>query len=156
MCGCSVETLRLLIADGKLADVLRSDRGHAYLPADSVPGWKECRTIIERGRDHYLVQAQKLLDRLNVELEAVRNDIAEAREHPGQELGVDLVAFGSYARRWDNTNLSTVLHQLDVARRKIERYHRALLEVRHRDRDEVGAACAGITNSIPCRECAER
>jgi DNA-binding transcriptional MerR regulator len=129
MCGCSVDTLRLLIADGKLDQVLRSDRGHSYLPADSVPSQQECRTIIEQRRDHYLRHAQQLLDRLDVELEAVRNDIAEAREHPGQELGIDLVAFGSYARRWDNTNLSTVLHQLDVARRKIERYHCALLEV---------------------------
>ena len=139
MCGCSVDTLRLLIADGKLSQVHRSDRGHAYLPADSVPSQQECRTIIEQRRDHYLHQAQELLDRLNVELEAVRNDIAEAREHPGQELGIDLVAFGSYARRWDNTNLSTVLHELDVARRKIERYHSALLEVLQCDRDEVRA-----------------
>lgn len=132
VCGVSVRTLRLLIADDQLAGVTRTCRGHACLPADSVPTLQDCRRMIARRRDYHLQRAETLLARLDREIEAVRFDVAEAREHPSQELGLDLVAFGSYARRWEQSTLATVLHELDMARLRILHYDAALREILQR------------------------
>lgn len=44
--------------------------------------------LLKEQRDRHLRRAASALCRLETELEAVRNDIAEAREYPQQTLGV--------------------------------------------------------------------
>lgn len=135
LCGISVNTLQLLIADNLLPQAIRSPRGHAYLPDDEVPTWQQCRDLVIQERDRHLQRAADLIARVGVELEAVRNDIAEARERPGQPLGVDLLAATSYATYGSTTTtLAATLQQLDSVRMQIVQYDRALQVIIDQDR----------------------
>lgn len=101
---------------------------------DSVSGTRQqqCRDLVEKQRDHHLRRADQLVARIAVEIEAVRNDIAEAREHPTEPLGVDLLAATTYASRGHGqpaTTLSAALQQLSFDRMQIEQYHRALRRI---------------------------
>jgi len=78
MCGIGVSTLKLLNADGLDPNVVRARKGYPSVPAESVPTWQECRQLVEHRRDRLLQRAAKLVDRVAVEIEAVRNDITEA------------------------------------------------------------------------------
>jgi hypothetical protein len=66
MCGISIRILKLLIANGLLPQAVRAAQGRAYLPADSVPTWQECRRLREEQRDRQPRRAADLLDRLHV------------------------------------------------------------------------------------------
>lgn len=109
-------------------------QGNALLPEDSVPTWEECRRPVEQRRDHHLQRAAKWIDRLRVALEAIGNDIAEAREFPNQPLGVDLLASTSYSFNSGQTTLSAILQQFDLARMEVQRYHSALADIVEVDR----------------------
>lgn len=134
LCGISVRTLKLLIADDLIPQAVRTPQGNAQLPDDSVPTWQECRDLIASRRDHHLQRAAKLLDRLQIELDAIRNDVAEAREYPAQPLGVDFLSASSYSNSWGQSTLATVLQQFEIARVEVEMYHRALRDVVESDR----------------------
>lgn len=135
LCGISAETLQLLIADELLPQAVRSARGHTYLPAANVPTWEHCRQLVTRQRDRHLQRAADLIARVEVELEAVRNDITEAREHPAEPLGVDLLGATSYATYGNTTTtLAATLQQLDLVRMQIVRYHAALQAIVDKDR----------------------
>jgi hypothetical protein len=133
LCGINARILKLLIADNQLPQATRASSGQAYLPADDVPTWDQCRRLVEQRREHHLQRADKLLDRARIEFEAIRNDIAEAREHPTEPLGVDLLSSETWARP-GATTLATVFQQFNLARMEIEQYHEALLEIHRRDR----------------------
>ncbi|WP_094361750.1 hypothetical protein [Mycobacterium marinum] len=133
-CGIPARTLKLLIADGLFPQAIRTPQGHPLFPADQVPTWQECRDLIEQRRDAALARASRLLDRLQVEMEAIRNDIAEAREHPTQPLGVDFSSASSYTPGPNQTTLSAVLLQFDLARMDVHHYHAALVDVVETDR----------------------
>jgi hypothetical protein len=74
------------------------------------------------------------LRRLDTELEAVRNDLAEAREYPQQTLGIDLMSFG----HWPHDRMASslrgqplvtgVLELFTTERMAITRYHDAYLD----------------------------
>lgn len=132
LCGINTRTLKLLVADGLLA-AERTPQGQPLIPDDSVPTWSDCRALLEQQRDRHLQTAAKLLERVEVELEAVRNDIAEAREHPAQPLGVDFSTFSFYGASGQST-LGEVLSQFELARMDVNRYDRALGEVVEADR----------------------
>ncbi|OBJ81115.1 hypothetical protein [Mycobacterium sp. 1245852.3] len=134
LCGISAETLQLLIADELLPQAVRSARGHAYLPAANVPTWQHCRQLVLRKRDRHLRRAADLIARVEVELEAIRNDITEAREHPAEPLGVDLLGATSYATYNTTTTLAAMLQQLDLVRMQIVCYHAALQAIVDKDR----------------------
>lgn len=89
--GISPDVLKRMVSDDLLPHAQRGRAGHIYFPADAVPTWAQCVTLLENQRDYHLRCALRLIDRLSRELEAVRNDINEAREHPRQTLGVDLL-----------------------------------------------------------------
>lgn len=99
--GIPVDVLTTMARDDLFGQVIRGRSGHVYFPDDRVPTWGECIAILERQRDRHLQRTEMLLARLDSEIEAVRNDIAEAREHPGQQLGVDFMSLGdrAYGRR---------------------------------------------------------
>lgn len=135
LCGINADTLQLLIADELLPQAVRSARGHAYLPADNVPTWQHCRQLVLRQRDRHLQRATELIARVEVELEAIRNDITEARDHPTEPLGVDLLGATSYATYGNTTTtLAATLQQLDLVRMQIVRYHSALQAITDKDR----------------------
>jgi DNA-binding transcriptional MerR regulator len=134
LCGVKASTLKLLISDDLLPQAIRSPQGHALLPEDSVPTWQECRRLIEQRRDARLQRAAKLLDRVQIEVDAIRNDITEAREYPTQPLGVDLLSSSSYSTHSNQTTLSAILQQFTLARMEVEQYHRALRELVESDR----------------------
>jgi hypothetical protein len=131
LCGINVRTLKLLISDELLPQVVRTPQGHPLLPESKVPTWQECRDLLKQRRDYHLRRATRLLDRVHVELEAIRNDITEAQENPTQPLGVDLMSASTFAAQ---STLSTVMQQFQVARMEIEVYHRALGEMVENDR----------------------
>lgn len=132
-CGISVRTLKLLVADG-LLPAERTPQGHPLIPVEAVPTWSACRALIEQQRDRHLQKAAKLLTRIAVELEAVQNDIAEAREHPTEPLGVDLSGLSIYSAASGQSGFGKVLVQFESARMNIEIYHRALNEIVEADR----------------------
>jgi len=130
ICGVGLEVLQLLISGDLLRQVVRSARGHSYIPDDQVPTWQQCRALVEHRRDHHLRRASELVTRIAVEIEAVQNDITESREHPTEPLGVDLLAATTYAstgRGQPATTLSAA--QLSFERMQIEQYHRALRRI---------------------------
>lgn len=131
LCGVSVATLRMLIADG-LLPAIRTSNGHPLLPADAVPTWQQCRALIEGERERALQRAADQVRRIAVEIEAVGNDIAEARQNPRLQLGVDLQA--ATAGRSSESPLATALSQLDFERMQVIFYDRALKELIERDR----------------------
>ena len=65
---------------------VRGRGGHVYFPRDSIPTWNECVKLLKEQRDRHLRRATAILRRLETELEAVGNDINEAREQPRQTL----------------------------------------------------------------------
>ncbi|GAT01236.1 MerR family transcriptional regulator [Mycolicibacterium fortuitum] len=129
LCGVRVDTLRMLIADG-LLPAARTSRGDPLLP--TVPTWQQCRELIEQQRDVSLQRAGELVERIGIEVEAVGNDIAEARENPLLPLGVDLTAANS--QRSSDTTLAVALSQLNSVRMQIVDYDRALKEMIDRER----------------------
>lgn len=69
------------------------------------PTWSECVSLLKQQHGHHLRRAAAVLRRLETELEAVRNDINEAREYPQQSILIDLTSFG----HWPNDHLSSSL-----------------------------------------------
>ncbi|OBB06438.1 hypothetical protein A5731_16585 [Mycolicibacterium conceptionense] len=133
-CGIPVDVLKIMAADDLLPQVVRGRGGHVYFPRDSIPTWNECVKLLEEQRDRHLRRAAAMLRRLETELEAVGNDINEAREQPRQTLGIDLMSFGHwpYQRGATLTHgqpiISSVLEQFALERLAIVRYHDAYLD----------------------------
>lgn len=114
--------------------VVRGKAGHIYFPRQQIPDWGECVRLLKEQRDRHLRRASSALRRLDTELEAVRNDIAEAREYPQQTLGIDLMSFGHwpYDRMASSLRgqplITGVLEQFTSERMSITRYHDAYLD----------------------------
>lgn len=131
--GISADLLKHLVSDDLLPQAERGRNGHIYFPDDAVPTWAQCVALIEKQRDHHLRRSLRLIERLERELEAVRNDINEAREFPRQSLGVDLLALGDWRhshRLEGETTTAAILHQFVFERLAIEKYDQALREAR--------------------------
>lgn len=134
LCGIPTDILKLMAADGLLPQAVRGKAGHVYLPRTSIPTWSECVGLLKEQRDRHLRRAASALRRLETELEAVRNDITEAREFPQQTLGVDLMSFG----HWPHDRMASslrgqplitgILEQFTTERIAITRYHDAYLD----------------------------
>lgn len=107
---------------------MRGRAGHVYFPRSAIPSWSECGDLLREQRDRHLRRAASALRRLDTELEAVRNDIAEAREYPQQTSGIDLMSFGHwpYARMASSLRgqplITGVLEQFTTERKAITPY----------------------------------
>lgn len=132
-CGIPADVLKIMAADDLLPQVVRGRAGHVYFPRDSIPTWDECIKLLEQ-RDRHLRRAAAMLRRLDTELEAVRNDINEAREQPRQTLGIDLMSFGHWPSQrgailtHGQPIISSALEQFALERLAIVRYHDAYLD----------------------------
>lgn len=134
LCGIPSDILKLMAADDLFPQVVRGRGGHVYFPRSEIPSWNECITLLEEQRDRHLRRAASALRRLETELEAVRNDITEAREQPRQALGIDMMSFG----HWPHDRITSamrgqpiitaVLEQFTMERMSISRYHDAYLD----------------------------
>lgn len=134
VCGIPTDVLKMMAADGLLPQVVRGKAGHVYFPRSAIPTWTECVDLLREQRDRHLRRAASALRRLETELEAVRNDITEAREYPQQTLGIDLMSFGHwpYDRMASSLRgqplITGVLEQFTTERMSITRYHDAYLD----------------------------
>jgi hypothetical protein len=134
LCGMPIDVLKMMAADGLLPQVVRGKAGHVYFPRNAIPTWSECVDLLKEQRDRHLRHAASALRRLDTELEAVRNDITEAREYPQQTLGLDLMSFGHwpYDRMASTLRgqplITGVLEQFTTERMAITRYHDAYLD----------------------------
>ncbi|UCA22988.1 MULTISPECIES: hypothetical protein [Mycobacterium] len=134
LCGMPIDVLKMMAADGLLPQVVRGKAGHVYFPRSAIPTWTECVKLLREQRDRHLRRAASALRRLENELEAVRNDITEAREYPQQTLGIDLMSFGHwpYDRMASTLRgqplITGVLEQFTTERIAITRYHDAYLD----------------------------
>jgi DNA-binding transcriptional MerR regulator len=129
-CGVSVEVLRQLISDGLLAGAVRNPNGHTYLRADAVPTWQHVVELLEVRLLHHARRAKAAHDRVQVELEAVGNDLAEAIDHPLEPLGDELVAFRYYGQGHGKSVLSLALDRLQGHLWSLETYSEALRATR--------------------------
>jgi hypothetical protein len=128
--------LALMANDDLFPQVTKGTAGHAYFPADQIPTWAECIDVLEEERDRQLRRAQALMDRLGREIEAVNNDIVQAREHPDDPLGVDLLTLGH--RPYDGyttahsgqPTVAGILEAFSFERMSIIQYDRALREAK--------------------------
>ncbi|GAB5901177.1 DNA-binding protein [Mycolicibacterium mageritense] len=133
-CGIPADVLKIMAADDLLPQVVRGRAGHVYFPRDAIPTWDECIKLLEEQRDRHLRRAAAMLRRLDTELEAVRNDINEAREQPRQTLGIDLMSFGHWPSQrgailtHGQPIISSALEQFALERLAIVRYHDAYLD----------------------------
>ena len=134
LCGIPTDVLKMMAAEGLLPQVVRGKAGHVYFPRSAIPTWDECVDLLKDQRDRHLRRAASALRRLDTELEAVRNDISEAREYPRQTLGIDLMSFG----HWPHDRMASslrgqplitgVLELFTTERMAITRYHDAYLD----------------------------
>ena len=133
-CGMPIDVLKMMAADGLLPQVVRGKAGHVYFPRSAIPTWSECVDLLKEQRDRHLRRAASALRRLETELEAVRNDITEAREYPQQTLGNRPHELWSLALRPHGvdtarpTLITGVLEQFTTERMAITRYHDAYLD----------------------------
>ena len=134
LCGIPTDILKMMAGDGLLPQVVRGKAGHVYFPRQQIPNWGECVNLLKEQRDRHLRRAASALRRLDTELEAVRNDITEAREYAQQTLGIDLMSFGHwpYDRMASSLRgqplITGVLEQFTSERLAITRYHDAYLD----------------------------
>ena len=125
MCGIDVETLRILIQDGLLPHV-RQANGHVYMRPSEVPTNTEVVELLERRLVELLRHAQAQLGRVEVEVEAVRNDLELALEDPRAELGHDLLTLRSYSSDPHASSLTSALARLSADSMELRLYHRSL------------------------------
>jgi len=133
-CGVAVDILKLMVGDGLLPQAVRGRAGHIYFPKGDVPTWTECVRVLEEQRDRHLRNMSSSLRRLETELEAVRNDITEARENPRQALGVDMMSFGHWMHDRVASALAgrpvvtSILEKFTTERMSMQLYHDAYLD----------------------------
>ena len=131
LCGVSIEVLRRLIDDEALDGAVRSNGGHVYLREDAVPTWQQVVDILETQFAVHTREAQAVLQCVQVEIEAVTNDLAEALENPHDRLGDDLMAFRSYSGGGSGqSTLSSALFRMEQAVWDVRLYSDAIRQTR--------------------------
>jgi DNA-binding transcriptional MerR regulator len=124
-CGIDVETLRMLVQDGLLPHV-RAGNGHVYIRSSQVPSYGDVVELVERRLGELLAHAREQLRRVEVEMEAVRNDLDLAIEDPRAELGHDLLTLRAYSSDPHASSLTSALAHLGTDSMNVRFYHHAL------------------------------
>lgn len=126
--GIAVESLRLLIEDHVLVrGVERARSGHVYIRSDQLPSYEQLVEMLQLQLVRHLQRAGDQLKRVEVEIEAVRNDVALALEDPRAPLGHDLLAFQGLFMEQPRSSLTSALKRLQEAAWDIGRYQAALI-----------------------------
>lgn len=124
-CGIDTSTLVMLIEDDVLGGAVRSSRGHTYLREGAVPTYQEAVSLLETGLRQHLTHAQRLMARIQVEMEAVSNDVAAALDNLSAPLGMDLAAFDASSTD-ERAPLAVAMSRLQSVSWAIAQYNQAL------------------------------
>lgn len=124
--GVGVDVLRLLISDDLVPGVVRGPRGHVKVRSDAVLTFAQVSELL---RDHVvrlLRRAHEQVTRVEVEIEAVRNDIDEALLDPMAPLGHDLTTLRTTSYDRTASTITSALSRLELTANEIQRYQAAL------------------------------
>lgn len=125
--GIAVDSLRLLIQDQVLVrGVERTRNGHVYMRVDQVPSYSQLVAMLERQLRSHLERAREHMRRVEIEMEAVRNDLELALEDPKAPLGHDLMSFRAHSSDPRSSTLASAMSKLQEATWDIRRYRDAL------------------------------
>ncbi|QFQ31030.2 hypothetical protein EEW87_012980 [Janibacter melonis] len=94
--GISTSTLKQLCEGQALPGVVRVDRYTYRLRTDLLPTIEQVQHILDERIRIDVRRVRAAFARVQVELEAVGNDIAELEDDPSARIGVDLAAFDAY------------------------------------------------------------
>lgn len=94
--GISAHTLRYLCEERALSGVVRGERSTYRLRSDRLPTVEQIEQVLEERVRRSIEHIRAAFDRVQVELEAVGNDIAELEDDPTGPIGIDLSVFDSY------------------------------------------------------------
>lgn len=125
--GVDVDTLKMLIEDNLLVHgVERGRGGHVYVRADSLPTYDALLTLLREQLVRELRSAQRHMRRVELEMEAVRNDLELALEDPEALLGHDLLTVRVHTHSPRDSSLSSALSGLEFAAWGVRRYQEAV------------------------------
>lgn len=128
--GIPMDALQLFISDGLLPGVVRGSGGHQYLRADRLPTIDQVQAVLEEQLAKHLQNAAKQVDRVEVEVEAVRNDITMAIEDPHEDLGHDLLTLRARSSDPRSSSLTSALGRLEQLSWEVRSYHDVIRELR--------------------------
>lgn len=114
VCGVTVDVVKRLIETGHLDGVVRAGNGHVYLRADAVPQWDDVAELLENRLRFHIGVAAKSLERVKADLAAVELDLAEATEHPLDELGYDAASFSATVSGRQDRSFGSALLKLQM------------------------------------------
>lgn len=136
--GIAVESLRLLIEDQVLVrGVERARNGHVYLVEHQVPTYEQLVALLDQQLRRHLKRASEHMRRVEIEMEAVRNDLELAAEDPAAPLGHDLTTFRAYSSDPRSSTLASAMSQLQEATWNIRRYQEAVAAANRVDPEQV-------------------
>lgn len=125
--GVDVDTLKMLIEDGLLVrGVERARNGHVYMRADCLPAHQDLLALLREQLGRELRSAQKHMQRVEQEMEAVRNDLELAVDDPEAPLGHDLLTLRVHSRDPRDSSLSSAMAGLELAAWAVRRYQTAV------------------------------
>lgn len=127
--GVSTSTLRHLADHAALPGTVRLSRGQVRLRVAALPTFDEIEVALRARVQASIAEVRKHYDRVQVELEAVGNDLAELEGNPAARIGVDLEAFDQVSAS-GNTTLRGALRQMSDANMSLWIERRALDELR--------------------------
>ena len=127
-CGVPVDTLRRLIEDDALPGAERANNGHVYLRAAAVPSHGTCVRLVEDRLRAALNDAMVQMRLIEVELEAVRNDLELAIENPRAPLGHDLLTLKTRSLHQDPraSRLAQAMSELETSSWTVRAWHQDL------------------------------
>jgi hypothetical protein len=123
LAGVPTDVLKALAAADMLPGVVRGQRGSVSLPKDQIPTWVQTRDLLLAHRAAVIDAANDALRRVQTELEAVGFDLAEALEHPSNDLGDDLTAL-DHGRT--GSPLQSALFRLTMNAWEVQHVHKLL------------------------------
>lgn len=131
--GVRVQVLQMLIQDRQIIEgIARTRNGHAYLHRDHLPTWTEVEHTLSTMYTDRLRLTDVALSAVETEVEALRNDLTEAQEHPEARLGDDLleVITHAYDRTASTRTLTGALDKFKNAVFELGEARRHLVDVR--------------------------
>jgi len=91
--GISSKTLRHLADHRALPGLVRLERGHVRIRVSEMPTFDQIEALLVARVEASIAELRRFFDRVQLELEAVGNDITELEDDPLTVIGIDLEAF---------------------------------------------------------------
>lgn len=117
--GISARTLRHLCEERALSGAVRGERSTYRLRTDRLPTVEQVEQVLEERVRRSIEHIRAAFDRVQIELEAVGNDIGELEDNPTGPIGIDLSVFDSYTISSHST-LRQALARLTEAKMQLQ------------------------------------